>query len=183
MAQTPLSTSTYYASPADTFVYHDWQQVADVLRDGDDPRPTRAGLLDSTSDAGAMLVRFLKLASGEIESACLVGQRYTPSDLAALTGAGAELLKKLTADLCFYRLTERRQPASSDPKQIPGAASALTTLQMLESGERVFPFTETADAGIGPDVVEPRPSEDGPMVVRRAAKLFGTHGTDQWGSR
>ena len=174
---TPISTATPYCPAADFLSYHDWQQAADLLRDGDAPRPTRAALLDAASGPGAMLAQVLLAASGELESACLVGKRYTPTDLGALTGSGLQYLKKLTADLAFWRLAQRRQPGSSNPDQVPGAKQALEELKRLRDGEAVFGLVEAAEAGL-PSVVQPDPGR-GPDVVRRASRLFGPR--DRWG--
>lgn len=176
MPQTPLSTSTPYCDAASLVVYHDWQQVADMVRDGDGPRPTRASLLDAASAPGSLLQSLLLAASGEIESACLVGDRYEPLDLQAMTGAGLEYLKRLTADLAFWRLSQRRQPNTGDPKSVPGAEQALEELRRLRDGEAVFGLRESAEAGL-PEVVTPDVLK-GPQTVVIANRLFGVRGRD-----
>lgn len=170
--QTPLSTSTPYASVTDLLVWHDGDQVADFLRIGNTARPSVMSMLDSTSAPGAMLVRFLMLASGRIESTCLIGHRYNPVDLQALTGASLESLKKLCSDLCFWHLAQRRQPGTADPKNVPGALEALEMLKALRDGEAIFGFQETADAGL-PSVVQMAPSQlYTPNAVSRARRIF-----------
>ena len=139
MPQTPLSAATPYCAAADFLEYHDAAQIADWLRDGPGPRPSRSALLDGTHPVGARLVKLLLASSGEVESACLVGKRYTPEDLQSLTGAGAEYLRKLTADLAFWRLAQRRTPMSADPEQVPGARQAIQELdgaRLHEAGKR-----------------------------------------------
>lgn len=176
MAQTPNSTATPYCSAAVLFQFHDWQQIADMLRDGESPRPTKMRLLDATSTEGAQLVNMLLAASGELESACQVGARYSPADLAALTGAGLLRLKKLTADLAFWLICEFRQPATADPKSIPGAAKALEALEQLKDGKRIFSFTESGTAG-NPSVGTPDTSKmpDPGSILNRASRLFIGH--------
>ena len=176
MAQTPIGTATPYATVAKLFRFHDHQQVADMLREGDNPRPSKLRMLDSASDEGAELLTIGLAVSGEIESACFIGNRYTSADLAALTNSGAAKLEKLTADLWFYALMERRQPGTADPEKIPGFAKALKMLDMLESGERIFGFQQSADAGL-PSVSDPDISQQANPIVSNSSRLFGNHRT------
>lgn len=173
MAQTPVVSATY-CSAAQLLIYHDWQQVADLVRDGNGPRPQRAALLDPNQPSGAILAGLLGSATGQLNSAALIGNRYTPDDLAALTDAGLLYLQKIVADLAYWQLAQRRQPMSANPDSVPGAREALETLEKLKNGERVFAFAETADAGL-PEVVVPRVTS-GPQTVRYASRLFGSHG-------
>lgn len=174
MAQTPSSSATPYCTTLRLFDYHDWQQIADLLRDGDNPRPTRMRILDQMSAEGAKVLRVGMAAAGDIESACFVGKRYSAADLAALTGNGAAKLEKLNADLWFYGLMENRQPGSADPDKVPGFARSLSMLEMLEAGERIFSFDESAEAGL-PKVSEPDPAQQINPLVAKASPLFGDH--------
>lgn len=176
MAQTPVSSTTPYCSATRLFVYHDWQQVADMLRDGENPRPTRTALLDEDSPEGEALLEILKAASGEIDSACLAGKRYNPEDLLALTGTGLSYREKLTSHLAFWGCAQRRQPNAADPNRIPGAVTALLECDRLRVGERIFAFLETQEAG-NADVVEPDKPPDQSRVTGRAVRLFGSHGS------
>lgn len=176
MAQTPSGATSPYCTVALFFDYHDAAQVGDMIRDGDGPRPTRARMLDGTSDEYARINRLLLAASGELEGACFVGKRYTTEDLAALTGSGAARLQKLVADLAFWTLAQRRQPGSADPDQVPGAKQALEELDRLRNGERIFPTSEAANAGL-PSVSEPDVSQQIDPLVSNASRLFGTHRT------
>lgn len=176
VAQTPSGVSTPYATAADLFVYHDWQQVADLLRDGDGPRPTRVAMADTTGVPGSLLSALLLAASGELESACLIGNRYSTADLQALTGSGLARLKKLVADLAFWTLAQRRQPGASDPDKVPGAKQALAELDRLRDGQRIFGLAESAEAGL-PDTREPVAGENPSSTLSRASPLFGDHGT------
>jgi hypothetical protein len=176
VAQTPNSASEPYCTPANFLVYHDWKLVASLVRDDESDLPTKADLLDDGTDAGEMVVAFLMAASGELESACQVAARYSPADLAALTGAGAARLSKLVADLAFWRLSQRRQPNAADPKNVPGAVQALEDLDRLRDGERIFPFVESADAGL-PSVSDPDLSQQANPLIQEASPYFGTHRT------
>jgi hypothetical protein len=134
-------------------------------------------MLDTTSSEGAALVGVLLAASGELESACLVGNRYQPADLAALaalTTSAAGRVQKVVADLAFWTLQQRRQPASADPKNCPGALQALEELDRLRNGERIFGFAEAGAAG-NPDTVDPDSSKQSNPLVDNSSRLFGTH--------
>ncbi len=179
MAKTPLTSAAPYCSAEAFFDYHDAEAVADLLRDKDAPRPVLAALKLSTNPLGAKLLRFLLAATGEIESAALEGKRYTPADLAALTGSAKEFLVRLTADVAFWRLSRRRQPLSADSKRVPGADDVEQTLQKLKDGERIFGFIESADAGLDQAIqsrIETAPTYEPDPVTKRARTLFGTHG-------
>jgi len=173
VAQTPTGVSTPYATAANLFVWHDSAQVADMLRDGEGPRPTRLAMLDTDSDPGSLLHTILLGASGELESACLVGKRYSPADLAALTYSGLNRLRKIVSDLAFWSLCQRRQPGAADPDKVPGAKQALAELDRLRDGERIFGFTESAQAGL-PSVSEPDPNQNlAGTVIQDGGRFFG----------
>lgn len=170
------STTTPYCTAADLFIYHDPNQVADCLRDGEVARPTAEEMADTGNPYGAVLYRFLLAASGRIESACLIKRMYSPTDLQALTGASLQTLQKLTADVCFWMVMQRRQPNTGDPRNVPGAVEANELLDQLRDGERIFSFEETQQAGL-PSVVPPNPSAlVTPNVITRAVRLFPNYG-------
>lgn len=172
MPATPATTASPYCTAFQAMQYHDYEQIADLLRDGDDARPSRGGAM-----ASAIFAQMLLAASGELESACLRGQRYTPEDLNALTGAGAAFLQKTVADLAFWRLMQRRQPASADPERVPGAKQAMESLEALKSGERIFPFLETQLASEQPSTVLPNPGGVGRITGSAFGRIFGSHGS------
>ncbi|AWM38710.1 hypothetical protein GobsT_30990 [Gemmata obscuriglobus] len=176
MPQTPNGAAAPYCSVALFLEYHDWQQIADLIRDGEGPRPTRARILDGTtpSDEYTRINRVLLAASGELEGACFVGKRYSTDDLAALTGSGAERLRKIVADLAFWTLSQRRQPGSADPDTVPGAKQALAELDRLRDGDRIFPLQESANAGL-PSTSDPDPSQQANPLITNAERFFGTH--------
>jgi hypothetical protein len=178
---TPVSSLTPYCTAARFLQYHDWQQVADMAKDGDAPRPTRASLVNAASEAGGLVANMLMAASGELDSAVLAGKRYDPVDLAALVGNGAEYLAKIVADLAFWRLCQRRQPGTANPERVPGAKQALDEMDKLRAGERIFAFLETQQAGVPSNVVPQVPAESS-KVLTQAGRLFGNHGTGGYGS-
>jgi hypothetical protein len=176
MAQTPIGTSVPYCTVAKLFRYKNWQHIADLMRDGDNPRPSKMCLLDATSIEGEQLLDIGLAVCGEIESACFVGKRYSVADLLALTNSGKNRLEKLTADLWYYAVSERMQPGTADPEKIPGFKRALMALDQLESGERIFGLSESADAGL-PSVSQPDASQQANPLIENSSRLFGTHRT------
>lgn len=179
---TPLTASSSYCSASRLFAFHDWRTAADAVVDSDTtPRPTKASLVDSGSQYGAIIAATLLSASGEVEAACLVGKRYQPTDLQSLTGSGLAFLEKLVADLAFWHLCQRRQPIAANPDNVPGARSAVDMLERLRIGERIFAFDEAAAAGL-PSVVEPAAAntwQGERQTVRQAQRFFGTRGRDR----
>lgn len=136
---TPLSNATSYASAADFLGRYDARSVGDYVSDlGVKVDPvsllTNANLLTALADA-----------SGMVESACLVGLRYQPSDLAGLTGNSLSFLKRLVCDLAIGMLMMRR-PQKDRPIPVT-YEMALEFLERLRTGERIFGIQETAEAG------------------------------------
>jgi hypothetical protein len=183
------STTTPFCTADELFLYHDPDQVADMLVDGDNPRPTVGEMGNETDNKyGAMLLRFRRAASGRVESACLVARMYAPEDLRELydpadsanaNTASREILVKLTADLCFWMLCQRRQPNAGDPRNVPGAVEASELLDALRDGQRIFSFDETAAAGL-PSVAPPNPAVlVTPNIIGVAQRLFPTSGLNR----
>lgn len=175
MAQTPNTTATPYASGSDLVIKRDWRTVGDLITD-DDTRPANAAAVAASSVvADAMLT-----ASGEIESSCYYGGRYSTADLTALTGAGQALLKQICCDLAFWILKKRRSP-SVNPDQVSGAMEAFEKLDKLRLGEKIFPFTETADASLGEShqAIDPN-STTNPPISSIARRYFGGRSNDTW---
>ena len=167
------SVGVAYCTAAEMLSLHDWEAVAAYCHDSDGPRPQRATLLNPATPAGAILSRALSAASGRIDSAVRCGKRYSPQDLAGLTGTARDYLVKLTADVAYWTVAQRRAPVGSSPDNVPGVKDALEDVQQLAKGERIFGLVEPAEAGLPVAVVPParrRPA------VERAGRLYGTHG-------
>lgn len=134
-------------------------------------------ILDSTSTVGQNLIAMLLATCGEVESACMVGNRYVPTDLQTFsTGTSAQgKLEKLVADMCYWNLMKRRQPASADPRNCPGALQAFQDLEKLETGQQIFGFVEAGTAGLPAVQTAPRPSQVPNSVTNRARRFLGHH--------
>lgn len=136
---TPISASTSYCSPAQFLEVVDNTILGDLVMD-DGTRATPTALLTNTK-----LQFALNAASGELEMAALVGERYSPSDLQALTGVMAYRLQELVAWLALGKLMGRRNPAIEKYPEIEDAQFAL---QAIREGVRIFGLVEAQVAGL-----------------------------------
>lgn len=87
-------------------------------------------------------------ASGEIDAACFVGERYRAVQLLLLTGQDQAFLFRLTADLAYGLLRLRR---GLSIEGFPQIADALAMLDALRRGQRVFAVPANELAGIPAD--------------------------------
>lgn len=140
MAKTVTSGSVSYASVADLLIRYDERRIRDLVGDDGRREPT-SSLATST-----VLLELLAESSGEVESACLVAEKYTAADLVALTGNGESLLKRLVCDIAFQFLIDRRGKDGENEKPWR-YERALEKLQQLRDGARIFGFQETQNAG------------------------------------
>lgn len=141
------SSATSYASGSDLVKYHDARRIGDLISDTD----TR--IASASVPANAVVTAALLRASGEVEMAAQVGGKYTPTDLAGLTGAAAEALIGLVCDLAVWHI-EKRRARGITPADVPGAAEAYEVLAALREGNLVFPTANAIDA-MTQEVVEP----------------------------
>lgn len=136
-----------YASPSQMLERYDARTLGDIVSDVGG-RVTSAALLTDTNLQAA-----LDDASGEIESALYQARRYSAADLAALTGNSLKLLVRLTCQIAFGHLWERR-PWSDDEQRERAIERADKALERLRKGEHVFDLDGPKDAGL-PDVAQP----------------------------
>lgn len=175
MTQTVISSATAYCTATQFLQRYDYRTVGRLLADTDTtPTPQRATVLADTT-----LAAFLLEASGLVESALFVASRLVAADLNALAGTAAgELLAGLIADVCMGRVYDRRPDRRGEaPARV---AAALTTLDALRRGEKIFGFQESADAGLlfsGDDnLAEDRWARKGAVV--EAERFFGNQDWD-----
>ena len=136
---TPASGDAPYCTPAEFLAFRDANQVGGLVSDAG-VQVTYAGLL-----AHPTLLAHLAAASGDLEMACVQGARYSPADLAALTGNGRAALAKLVGALaCGSLLARRNVPAAQVPAEV---LAARETLEKLANGELVLPFLQVEQAG------------------------------------
>lgn len=137
-----------FATPAEFLERYDARIFGDVVRDNDE-QATPAELLTDPNLQAA-----LNDASGLIESACLVGERYTPTDLEALTGNSLYHLKRICCDVAMALLLQRR-PSSDPDKDTERLEIAEKHLDKLRDGERVFYRGDNVDQAGVPDTTGP----------------------------
>ena len=165
MAKTVLTSATTLLSAAEYLKRRDWRRVADLVSDTD-ARPTEASLASNANLAACLLD-----ATGVCEQAALKGGRYTPADLAALTGAAQAAMYRLLTHLTDWFIADRRPADNPMP---PACQWAFDQIGLLEQGQRIFGFQETADAGRTDHEVESDADVvDRNGIVVQAERFFG----------
>ena len=139
-----------YASPDDLKKRYDVRTLGDLAGD--------IGVRVQPSDFAdnAILLAALEDASGEVDSCLLQGRRYTAAQLAALTGNSLAMLKRITCEIAYGLLWERRSYVDDD-RRMAAMDRARQTLNRLRKGEIVFDIDDVKDAGL--------PSIEGPSRV------------------
>lgn len=125
-----------YATSADLIARCDPNLVAQLLGDDVNGAPAIADLEDN-----ANLTALLADASGQVEAALLVGQRYTTAQLDALTGNSLGLLKRITCTVAMAQLFERRPGVHVQTAQAY-LERADKHLEDLRAGKRIFNVAE-----------------------------------------
>lgn len=117
---------------------YDARILGDLVAD-DGTRVSSGALATDTN-----LTTALEDASGQILLACHVGARYTEADLSGLSGNSASYLERLTCDLAFAYLRQRR---GYDVEQFLNVRESFNILDRLRLGERVFDVANVKNAG------------------------------------
>lgn len=157
-----------YATPQDLLNRYDARRIADLVSD--------SGQRTLAPQSSPVVAACLDDASGAVDAACRVAQRYTSADLAGLTGNANALLVRLVCDLAFGMLVARRGYTANDAAVMaPREKSALEMLEALRRGERIFSGEEQADAGV--NIVTLRTTttgySNGTDLVGRSQRLWG----------
>jgi len=129
-----------YAEPSDLLARYDAREIGDLVAD-DGEQIGAAALATDTNVLAA-----LSDASGQIEAALVVGNRYTASALEGLTGNSLALLKRITCMLAICHLMDRRPAGYGDAAE-KRQEQALDYLERLRNGENVFNLSDQKDAG------------------------------------
>lgn len=163
---TPNSQPSSYLAPSDFLVRYDARTVGDLCSDTG-TRVTPAALLTNPNLQAA-----LDDASGEVESAVLIGNRYQPGDLAGLTGVSQKYLWRIIGVLAMAHLVQRR-PDLKRPLP-PQYDKVLLELESLRQGERIFALQEVQNAGLGSAYQELAGDvEARDLIVTQARRFFG----------
>lgn len=130
-----------YATPDNMIERFDVRTLGDLSSD-DGTRITASGL-----KTNAKIVASLSDASGQLEAACLQGERYTIEDLGGLTGDSESFLVRIVCDLALGYLWRRKFYVEENPARLEAVQRADEHLTRLRSGEWVFDVTEVKEAG------------------------------------
>lgn len=172
MAVDVRTSATAFVDAAGLLERADGRLVADWACPDAGPRPTRRAVLDPLTPAGAAVAQCLMDATGELLAAVQAGGRYTPDDVAALTGAAAAHRDRVVSGLALWMLAWRKNPADAD--KVPLAKAAIEAKDRLAAGEDVFGLGPAIDAGGGPTVAPlTAPPNTTGKTVRAAARFFG----------
>lgn len=135
---------TAYATPADYLLRYDYRPTGDLVSDSGTAVPQNQLANDNA------LLTALKAASGEVESALIVGGRYSVAQLTALTGNSLENLKDLVCELAAIRLEKRRMNLNTEQVDLLVKLQKMANdrLTQLRNGENLFNIPEAIGAGL-----------------------------------
>lgn len=147
--------------------------MAELLSD------TGAPVADDDLDSDPALAAALAEASGEVEAAACLGQRYVieedRNDLAALTDNAAAFLAGMVAHLAMFRIWSRRPALLASREPPPLYERAERFLEQLRLGERVFGILESHRAAdTDSEADSPSDVENRNGIVFQSSRLFGT---------
>jgi hypothetical protein len=121
-----------YAAISDLQNAYRLANLLDLVTDGTQG-PTGSRPLTLTGNTIAQAA--LDYGAGLINASCLVGQRYTEAELAALTGVDLALLVGLNCDLAYGRLLKRVGKGDPPPAEV---VTAMEMLKAIEEGQQIF---------------------------------------------
>jgi phage gp36-like protein len=157
-----------YITASDFLKCYDSRRVGQLLNDNDE-QMFSSQILNST-----VLAELLRQATKMIDSACAVGARYDPTELASLaldTDAGG-FIRRVCADIAFGLLVKRRGYSLSETQDLAaGYTEAMGFLDQLRLGERIFDLPGVPEAGL-PDVARLGINSTGTSVARNS-RFFG----------
>lgn len=170
-----------YCTPTVLLDVVDANQVADCLMDNGS-RPSRAAMLDATSEAGRKLARKCREGSGLLESFLLARGRFSSNDLAELVannGNIGALVSSLAGQVTLLFCLQRRQPVAAEFEKIPGAKLVMEALEALRKGERELGEEANIAAGEGTAAfpLYTPPANHGKTVYRNS-RVFGARSGD-----
>lgn len=136
-----------YAEPADLIKRVRPETLRDLVSDGSVP------VTEDELETDVNLLAALDDASGEMDAALRVGNRYTTAALAALTGNSLAYRKRICCDLAFANLLKRNGSYAEAEEK---GKSAKEALDALRKGLNIFDIEDNAEAGL--------PESAGPSV-------------------
>ncbi len=184
---TPNSSSATYLTSEDFLLRRDVRSVMGYCTDnGNDPLMNaplalqEMSLNDPGTKPGLILLRKLMSASGKLESAVLRSKIYTVGGIQAMLSTennSAEYCKELLASIAMYELIYRRPGPDPPATAVNSYTEAMSALNDLSIGVRIFAFAETAEAGLP----ETREFNEGDYIsnnffTARSRPMFGDRG-------
>jgi phage gp36-like protein len=161
-----------YATAQNMLDRYDNRRLGQLVRD-DGTEATSTQLLSDTILAAA-----LSDAASILNSAIFRGNRYLPTDLAALTGDDQALLIRVNCDLAFGLLHRRRGFTQSEIETLaPGYKDAVLLMGRLELGDAIFNTTTAPGAGVH---VTPVPLSSKITLVSSRWRYFGILNNEQF---
>ena len=170
---TPESAASAYVNGTDALNFIDARVIGDAIGD-QGIRVTVAAI-----PTHPVWLALLDAAAGEIEAAIHAGERYRPADLTALlavtppattVNVSGRKLQALNAGIATGMALERRQPVGPMPDLVKRCADQL---DRLRKGEWIFGFVETAEAGSGPNRMDPTDPRNKPGLSCTDRRYFG----------
>ena len=174
MAKTIQSTGQSSLSPNDFLSRTDARTVGELCSD-------KEGSIVSPSDLllDPNLNACLMDACGDLESAALMGGKYTMQDLATLAGsvtAATGKMNRIIRDITMAYLIDRRVDTSITlPAGVMLSMSrSQAWLEQLAQGTRIFGFVETMNAGVlDENILTNQEIEQRDLLVVQADRYFG----------
>lgn len=139
---------TVYATPNDMLARYDSRLIGDLVSD--------SGVQDPNPANNSNLQALLEDASGQIDAAVYVGDRYTPAQMATLSDQAAAFVRRLCCDLTLIYLKRRR--GRYDPEK-DGALQKEVDQRMkgLRDGDNLLLLQDQTEAPASViDLVRPR---------------------------
>ena len=120
-----------YATPADLMLRYDRGDIGQLVAD-DKRQVSEVDLVTNPQCLAA-----LADASGAVDGALFMGNRFTPADFATLTANSQSLLVRITCDIAMSNLLQRR-PGWNPEKMKAMTELAESHLEKLRKGENTF---------------------------------------------
>jgi len=155
-----------YATGDNLIARYDVDMVGDLATDNRDELD-RALVPDHPNVEAALLD-----ASGEIDTALLAGGRYTPTQLAELTGNTLNHLIRITCDIALANLVQRRPDRMNKELADAYRKTADAWLEKLRKGENVFGIIEPTAGTIDVATVQAVEIENLRLLPGRMSPYF-----------
>lgn len=133
------------------------------------------GVADTDPYNNAKYLEMVKAACGELESAAMVGGKYTADMLANMSGNAKSFRNSIIAGIVIGYMRDRRVVVREDELKQYVRSSKL--LKDLREGIKIFPFQEIQDARTMSSRDEsPQAQARRNTVVSEASRFFGGDG-------